>query len=129
MTGNPRACQVATASLKLLTPTIRANIRDMGNYCVQKYTELMKEIPEAIIRVNGTGLLYQVKLDPKFEVTAMDGVEMTLRRRGVNVIHGGTNALRFTPNFDITKEEVDLHVSHVREVLLEKLGKAPQSKL
>lgn len=128
MTGNPRACKVASAALKLLTPTIRANIRDMGKYVIQKYTELMAELPEAVIRVNGTGLLYQVKLDPKIPVTAMDGVEMILRYRGVNVIHGGTNALRFTPNFDITKEEVDMQVAHVRAVLLEKLGK-PQSKL
>jgi len=130
MTGNPRACKVATAALRLLTPAIRQNIRDMGKYAVQKYTEVMKELPEAIIRVNGTGLLFQVKLDPKIPVTAMDGVEMILRRRGVNVIHGGTNALRFTPNFDITKEELDMQAAHVREVLLEKLGrKAPPSKL
>merc|ERR1711972_704652 len=113
---------------KLLTPAIRTNIRDMGKYIIQKYTALMEELPEAIIRVNGTGLLYQVKLDPKIPVTAMDGVEMILRRRGVNVIHGGTNALRFTPNFDITKEEIDLQVSAVREVLLEKVGR-PGSKL
>lgn len=130
MTGNPRACKVATAALRLLTPAIRENIQAMGKYSVQKYTELMKEIPQAIIRVNGTGLLYQVKLDPKIPVTAMDGVEMLLRRRGVNVIHGGTNALRFTPNFDITKAEVDMQVHHVREVLLEKLAQnAKNSKL
>jgi len=130
MTGNPRACRVATASLKLLTPALRTNIQEMGKYCVHKYTELMKELPEAIIRVTGTGLLYQAKLDPKIPVTAMDGVERILRMRGVNVIHGGTNAIRFTPGFDITKEEVDLQVEHVREVLLEKLGrKAQRSKL
>jgi len=123
MTGNPRACRVATAALKQLTPELRANIRDMGKYCVERYNALMKELPEAIIRVNGTGLLYQVKLNPKFQVTAMDGIERTLRQRGLNVIHGGTNAIRFTPNFDITKEEVDLQVELVREVLLEKLGK------
>merc|ERR1719428_2751765 len=92
----------------------------MGMYCVQKYTDLMKELPEAIIRVNGTGLLYQVKLEPKIPVTAMDGVEMILRRRGINVIHGGTNALRFTPNFDITRAEADLQIAKVCEVILEK---------
>merc|ERR1711879_735145 len=109
----------------------RDNIRDMGKYFVQKYEEMMKELPGIIIRVNGTGLLYQVKLDEKYEVTAMDGVEMTLRRRGVNVIHGGTNALRFTPNFDITKEEADMQIAHVRQVLLEKLSRlsTPSSKL
>merc|ERR1719199_2203403 len=110
-----------------MTPQIRSNIVEMGKYCVQKYTELMKEFPQAIIRVNGTGLLFQVKLDPKYPVTAMDGVEMILRRRGINVIHGGTNALRFTPNFDITKDEIDMQVAHVRQVLVEKTG--AQSKL
>jgi acetylornithine/succinyldiaminopimelate/putrescine aminotransferase len=129
MTGNPRACRVATAMLKQLTPALRKNIVDMGDYVVQKYTELMKELPDCIIRVNGTGLLYQVKLDPKIPVTAMDGVEMTLRRRGMNVIHGGTNALRFTPNFDITKEEIDLQVASVRKVLLEKRHFLVTSKL
>jgi len=131
MTGNPRGCRVATAALKQITPALRQNIRDMGEYFVQKYSELMRELPEAVIRVNGTGLLFQVKLDPKFTVTAMDGVEMTLRHRGVNVIHGGTNALRFTPNFDITRAEADMQVAHVRQVLLEKLGKlrASGSKL
>merc|ERR1712232_353486 len=120
MTGNPRACRVATAALKMMSPSIRENIQDMGKYCVHKYTELMKELPEAVLRVNGTGLLYQVKLNPKIPVTAMDGVEMLLRRNGINVIHGGTNALRFTPNFDISKEEVDMQVAHVKQVILEK---------
>merc|ERR1711874_961979 len=102
----------------------------MGKYFVKKYEEMARELPGVIIRVNGTGLLFQVKLDPKFPVTAMDGVEMILRRRGINVIHGGTNALRMTPNFDVTKEEVDMQVAHVRQVILEKLrSKAAQSKL
>merc|ERR1712176_1211591 len=123
MTGNPRACRVAATALKMMTPQLRANIQEMGRYFVKKYEELMRELPDVVLRVNGTGLLYQVKLDPRIPVTAMDGVEMILRRRGVNVIHGGTNALRFTPNFDITKEEADMQIAHVRQVLIEKRDK------
>ena len=41
-----------------------------------------------------------------------------MRERGMGVIHGGTNSLRFTPHFAITSEEVDLIVSHVRQALL-----------
>jgi len=131
MTGNPRACAVTAAALGMMTDTIRQNIRDMGKYFVKRYTEMMEELPGIIIKVDGTGLLYQVKLDHKYEVCAMDGVEMTLRRRGVNVIHGGDNALRFTPNFDITKEEADMQITHVRQVLLEKreMLQAARSKL
>jgi len=130
MTGNPRACRVAIAALEMIQP-LRDNIKKMGEYCVEQYSALMRELKGPIIRVNGTGLLFQVKLDPKIPVCAMDGIEITLRHRGINVIHGGTNALRFTPNFDITKEEVDMQVVHVRQAILEKrslLG-GPGSKL
>ncbi|MGH8184503.1 MAG: aminotransferase class III-fold pyridoxal phosphate-dependent enzyme, partial [Rhodanobacteraceae bacterium] len=37
--------------------------------------------------------------------------------RGINVIHGGANSLRFTPHFAIDEAEVDLLVAHVREAL------------
>lgn len=119
MTGNPRACEVATAVLGSMTLELRQNIRDMGAYFIEKYSALMDDIPD-IIRVNGTGLLFQVKIDERIPVTAMDGIERLLRLRGINVIHGGTNALRFTPNFDITREEADMQVEHVRDVILEK---------
>merc|ERR1712070_707541 len=122
MTGNPRSCRVVAESIKMMTPEVRTNIQEMGKYFVSEYRRLMDgELKGLIIKVDGTGLLYQVKLDPKVEVCAIDtGVEVMLRRRGINVIHGGTNALRFTPNFDISKEEADMQIAHVREVLLEK---------
>lgn len=41
-----------------------------------------------------------------------------MRERGLGVIHGGTNSLRFTPHFAITSEEVDLIIAHVRHALL-----------
>merc|ERR1712195_234749 len=57
---------------------------------------------------------FQVKIDERIPVTAMEGIERVHRLRGINVIHGGTNALRFTPNFDITKAEADMQIEHVR---------------
>jgi hypothetical protein len=36
----------------------------------------------------------------------------------LNVIHGGENSLRFTPNFNITREEVDLIVNITRHAML-----------
>ena len=35
------------------------------------------------------------------------------------MIHGGETGLRFTPPFDITREEIDLIVSVVRQGLLD----------
>jgi acetylornithine/succinyldiaminopimelate/putrescine aminotransferase len=34
------------------------------------------------------------------------------------VIHGGENSLRFTPHFNVTSEEVDLIVAHVKDAVL-----------
>jgi acetylornithine/succinyldiaminopimelate/putrescine aminotransferase len=42
-----------------------------------------------------------------------------MRERGVGVIHGGANSLRFTPHFNVTSAEVDMVVAHVRKALLE----------
>jgi 4-aminobutyrate aminotransferase-like enzyme len=40
-----------------------------------------------------------------------------MRLNGFGVIHGGKNALRFTPHFAITSEEIDLVVDGVRQSL------------
>merc|ERR1719424_971869 len=120
MTGNPRACAVASAVLSAFTPELRKNVVELGRYAVEKYRALQKELPMAITAVCGTGLLYSVKLNEKhLTVVAADGIEMALRRGGINVIHGGRNALRFTPNLNITEAEIDMQVSHVRDILLQ----------
>ena len=41
-----------------------------------------------------------------------------MRKHGINVIHGGTNAIRFTPPFDITSEGVDLIVQATRNAIV-----------
>jgi 4-aminobutyrate aminotransferase-like enzyme len=54
-----------------------------------------------------------------------------MRRHGYGVIHGGTNALRFTPPFDVTSAEIDLIVEGVRQALREgprvTLAEAPRA--
>ena len=44
-------------------------------------------------------------------------VEVWCRKHGLGVIHGGVNALRYTPNFAITSEEVDLVVDLTRQAI------------
>jgi 4-aminobutyrate aminotransferase-like enzyme len=118
MTGNPRACAVSAAVLTSITPALRQNIVDMGKYAVEKYKELQKEFPECITKITGTGLLYAVQLNDKiYKVIALEGAEFVLRTQGIGVIHGGHNALRFTPHFKITKEEIDMQVDFVKAYL------------
>merc|ERR1711968_15601 len=91
----------------------------MGKYAVEQFLALKEEFPNHILKVTGTGLLYAVQLNKEagFTVVAADGAEWTLRRQGLGVIHGGDNALRFTPHFKITKAEIDLQVTLVRAYL------------
>jgi acetylornithine/succinyldiaminopimelate/putrescine aminotransferase len=115
MTTNPRALEVGCAVLDSLTEELRANIRERGRELRAKLERLAKELPGAIRKVTGTGLMVCAHLDPdRYSVVGVDGFENYLRVRGIAMIHGGTNGLRFTPHFAITTEEIDLIVDCVR---------------
>ena len=118
MTSNPRALEVACAVLDSLTAEVRKNIRDKGAEFVRAFSELAKEFPGVITKVQGTGLLFSVELAEKgYTVLAKNCVELDMRKDGIGVIHGGKNALRFTPHFNITKDELDLIVDGTRRAL------------
>jgi len=119
MTTNPRALETASAVLDHITPDLRKNIRARGVEFVEKLNLLEKEFPEYVVKVQGTGLLCSIELKPDvLPVIGFDAVEPWCRRRGLGVIHGGSNALRFTPHFWITSEEIDLIISLVREAII-----------
>lgn len=119
MTTNPRALETAIAVLDRITPDLRHNIRHRGKEFVEGLEALMNEFPEAILSVQGTGLLVCAELDPNyFPVIGHDKVEMWCRKNGLGVIHGGLNALRFTPHFAITTEEIDMILQIVRNAII-----------
>jgi acetylornithine/succinyldiaminopimelate/putrescine aminotransferase len=118
MTTNPRAMDIATVVLGSLTPELRANIRSKGKEFLDKLNKLKDELGGLITKVQGTGLLFSCELDPSFKCFGTGSTEEYMRERGMGVIHGGTNSLRFTPHFAITSDEVDLIVAHVRQALL-----------
>ena len=119
MTTNPRALEVGCSVLDGITPALRANIRTRGAQFLSQLRGLQDEFPGMITEVEGTGLLFCAELDPKYPVVGFDGVEEACRKAGLGVIHGGRNALRFTPWFGITVQEVDLVISTLRAVLAE----------
>jgi len=119
MSTNPRAMDIASVVLGALTPELRANIRGKGQEFLDKLNQLKDELPGLITKVQGTGLLFSCELDPSFKCFGTGSTEEFLRERGLGVIHGGLNSLRFTPHFAITSEEVDLIIAHVRHGLLE----------
>jgi len=119
MTTNPRAMDVACATLAMLTPQVRANVAAKGREFIEKFTALQNELPGLITKVQGTGLLFSCELSPQFKCYGEGSTEEWLRERGLGVIHGGTNSLRFTPHFGIGSDEVDLVVATVKRALLE----------
>ena len=118
MTTNPRALETAIAVLDRITPELRQNIRDRGIEFVRKLEALSEEIPETIVEVRGTGLLMCAELNPEtLPVVGFGCVEEWCRLNGLGVIHGGQNALRFTPHFAVTSAEIDLIIDVLRDGL------------
>lgn len=119
MTTNPRALETAIAVLDRITPQMRSNIAEKGVELLSKLNSLSEELPGTITKVQGTGLLVSAELDPsRLQVVGFDQVEVWCRRHGLGVIHGGKNALRYTPHFAITSEEIDLIVDITRQAIL-----------
>ena len=108
MTTNPRALETAVAVLDQITPELRNNIRERGVELISKLELLAAEYPDVIVKVQGTGLLCCAELNPETHpVVGFGQIEEHCRKAGLGVIHGGQNALRFTPHFSITTEEID----------------------
>ncbi|MBU6247576.1 MAG: aminotransferase class III-fold pyridoxal phosphate-dependent enzyme [Xanthomonadaceae bacterium] len=118
MTANPRALDVACATLGMLDDTVRANIRERGQEFVARLNALKDELGGLITKVQGTGLLFSCELAPQFKCYGENSTEEYMREHGMGVIHGGTNSLRFTPHFQVTSAEVELVVASVKHALL-----------
>lgn len=117
MTANPRALEVGITTLESITPQLRANIRARGIEFLALLTELQSAYPDIITAVQGTGLLVSAEITPRIPVVGFDGLEERCRMHGMGVIHGGANALRFTPHFAITTAELELIVEILRNAL------------
>lgn len=104
MTANPRALEVGIAVLTRLDRSLQSQIITNGNIFLQRLEELANKHPNIVDSVNGTGLLCAMELNKNINVME---IERMCRENGLNVIHGGQNALRFTPYFEITEDEME----------------------
>lgn len=118
MTTNPRALELGIQVLEAMTPALRKNIQRQGQRFVEKLKVVAEQFPKLVTGVQGTGLLFSVSLDKqRCPVVGEGGIEKYLRCQGLGVIHGGQNALRFTPVFDVSDSELDLVVALVESAL------------
>jgi acetylornithine/succinyldiaminopimelate/putrescine aminotransferase len=111
MTTSPRALAVGLAVLKTITLDMRKNIIHQGIYFKHKL-ESLKQKSNLIGKIQGCGLLLSAEINYN-----INSIERKMREKGIGVIHGGKNALRFTPYFNITKEEIDLIIDILEDTL------------
>jgi len=129
MTGNPRALAIASATLAHITPDVKANILQKGDEMVQMFEQVAQKYSNLVEGVSGSGLLNALHLRPDVKAYgSTTSVEYIARTNGLGVIHGGKNALRFTPHFNMTSEEVQL-VKFLVEGSLEGYAKTHDIKI
>jgi ornithine--oxo-acid transaminase len=115
--GNPLACKVAIASLKvLIEEKLAENAFAMGAYFRSEVQKMVNEF-EHLTLVRGKGLLNAIVIKPaKSGKTAWD-VCVALKENGMLAKPTHGDIIRFAPPLVITKDEIDLAVSIIRKVL------------
>ena len=108
MTSNPKALEMGLESLKRIDNNVISNIHTQGERFKEMLHRIKDKYPEISTHVTGSGLLIALHINKKYPVVDENGLEYLCRYNGLNVIHGGDNALRFTPHFLITNDEITL---------------------
>ena len=105
MTGNPRSLEIGSHVLEIMSErSIKQNIQNKG----LEFLNMLKKIAlvkDKIIECQGTGLLLSIKMSSSVDIALL---ERNFRMKGLGIIHGSNHSLRFTPNFLVTNEEIDL---------------------
>ena len=111
--GNPLACAVARAALKVLVEEkMIENAAVMGEYFLTGLTDIRSPI---IKEVRGKGLLIGVELFP--DAGGARGFCENLMQRGLLCKETHDNIIRFAPPLIIKKEEIDWALERIQAVL------------
>ncbi|MGO7670751.1 ornithine--oxo-acid transaminase [Rhizobium ruizarguesonis] len=111
--GNPLACAVARAALKVLTEEgMIENAAVMGDY----FTEGLRSIRSNIVRdVRGRGLMMAIELE--HEAGGARQYCHALKERGLLAKDTHDHTIRLAPPLVITKEQVDWAVSQIEKMI------------
>ena len=111
--GNPLACRLAHYMVSRLSePELQQGVLEKEKVFRGGFSRLQALFPYQITEVRGRGLILGVQLnqDPTPIVTAA-------RERGLLVITGGTNTLRFVPPLIISNEEIKAGLKILEEAI------------
>jgi len=108
--GNPLACAAALASLEIIVrDKLPERARTLGEYFLEGLRAIQSE---KIREVRGLGLMLGIELKEK----AGPYVQQ-LTEKGVIALLAGATVIRLLPPLVITKEEIDVALSAMKEVL------------
>src|SRR6476646_4918624 len=122
--GNPVSCVAALETIKLLEEELIENARVVGGYLKDQVGELMAK-HQLIGDVRGLGLMIGVELvrdraTKEPANTERDEIVQACFRKGLLLLGCGVNTLRFCPPLVVTKEQCDVAVCILDEVLAKK---------
>ena len=111
--GNPLACSVARAALKVLVDEdMIKNAQEMGAYCL---SELKKIDNKNIKDIRGRGLMIAIELHEGTKGGARAIAEQ-LQTLGILCKETHTDIIRFAPPLVIKKEEIDWALERINQV-------------
>ena len=111
--GNPLACRLAHYIVSRLSePELQRAVLEKEQAFRKGFERLRKSYPSVITEVRGRGLILGVQLsqDPTPIITAA-------RERGLLIITGGTNTLRFVPPLIVSNEEIEEGLAILRKAM------------
>ncbi len=117
--GNPVAAAAAVAVLReMLAEGFLAGVRERSDYFVARLREIAERFPGLATGVRGRGMLLGLVLT---ERGVGLGAEIVTRlfARGVLINFAGNRVLRFIPPLIVGREEIDLLIERLGEVLAE----------
>lgn len=88
----------------------------VGHHLRSSLETLAEELPSVVLDVRGRGLMCAFTLP---DAAQRDAALAALWRRGVIALGCGQSSLRFRPALTVSRAEIDIAVSAVREVLLD----------
>jgi ornithine--oxo-acid transaminase len=111
--GNPLACAVARAALKVLKEeNMIENAAEMGAYFLEKLRQIQHP---AIKEVRGIGLMIAIELHKNVSDGARPICE-ALQTKGILCKETHTYTIRFAPPLVITKPDIDWAMERIRQV-------------
>lgn len=113
--GNPLACSTAYAALStIINENLSENSAIMGEYLISRLNQLKDEY-SFIREVRGKGLMIALE----FNTSIAAEVKLKALEKGFLIGSVGNNIVRMLPPLIITKEDIDLFISALDDILKE----------